>query len=383
MDGIYFIGVGQALFVAALLLVKENRTNGDRILLTWMLLSAALLVFFYLNFIEATSRLIPLMIVWGCIPLLVAPLLYQYVLALTKPTYRIVTQWPHAIPFVLLVTIFLIYYLFIIKPGQIWIEAGFIQRTGNLPWVIRIYPQFFAVSSFTYPVISLVVLIKHQKQVLNEFSYQESITLKWLRNWVILELAAFIIAYAVIQIGSTEVFDIVWSFRVLAGLITVNIFIVGFFGLRQPIIFPPEQLADEKPKSTTKYKSSNLDEAESGLIQKRLKDIMETDRLYIRQNLGIAELARELSVSKHHLSQVINENLGTNFYDFVNQYRVNEIKVRLEDPQYEHLTMLGIALSCGFSSKSSFNAVFKRLEGKTPSQYRANRSKPINLDASD
>ncbi len=374
MDGVYFIGVGQAIFVAALLFAKEKKSSGDWILVTWMLLSAALLVFFYLNFIEATSRFTPLLIVLGCLPFLTAPLVFLYVRALTNPSFRPWQVWPHSILFLVVVFVFFYHYWFTANAGNIRIGDGYIMRGMGLPFIIRYYPLILAWVSFLYPAISLLLLYRHERTVLNEFSYQESITLRWLRNWIVLELVGFFISYLVIQAGSVEMFDIVMSFRVLATLISINIFVVGFYGLRQPIIFKSENSFDAPVSDKEKYKGSNLSAEESKEILQKLELKMKRELLFARQNLGISDLAVEMEVSKHRLSQVINAQLGTNFYDFVNRYRVEEFKERLNDPRYEHLTMLGIALECGFSSKSSFNQVFKRFEGVTPSQFKAKRS---------
>lgn len=374
MDGVYFIGVGQAIFVAALLFVKERKSLGDWILVTWMLLSAALLVFFYLNFIEATSRFTPLLIVLGCLPFLTAPLVFLYVQALTNPSFKPWQIWPHALLFFAVIIVFFYQYWFTPDSGNIRIGDGYIMRGMGLPYLIRYYPLILAWVSFLYPAISLLLLYRHEKTVLNEFSYQESITLRWLRNWIVLELVGFFISFFVIQAGSVEMFDIVMSFRVLATLISINIFVVGFYGLRQPIIFKSEKESIATASDNEKYKSSNLSKEASEEILQNLELKMKKDLLFTRQNLGISDLAEEMGVSKHRLSQVINAQIGTNFYDFVNRYRVDEFKERLYDPKYDHLTMLGIALECGFSSKSSFNQVFKRFEGSTPSQFKAKRS---------
>ncbi len=373
MDGVYFIGVGQAVFVAVLLLAKAKRSLGDFILITWMLLSAALLIFFYLNFIEATSRFTPLLIVMGCLPFLIAPLVFLYVQALTQPSFRRWQIWPHTILFLAVILVFLYHYWFTPDAGFIRIGDGYIIRGKGLPFIIRYYPIILAWVSFLYPAISLLLLFRHQQTVLNEFSFQESITLKWLRNWIVLELVAFFISYMVIQAGSVQIFDILMSFRVLAALISINIFVVGFFGLRQPIIFSHETAGTGQVSDKEKYRGSNLSDGESEDILSRLELKMKEGFLFTRQNLSISDLAEELDVSKHQLSQVINSQLGLNFYDFVNRYRIDEFKNRIFDPSLEHLTLLGIALECGFSSKSSFNQVFKRSEGLTPSQFREQR----------
>jgi AraC-like DNA-binding protein len=75
-------------------------------------------------------------------------------------------------------------------------------------------------------------------------------------------------------------------------------------------------------------------------------------------------------VQSHIVSQIINSEFGKNFYDFVNYYRVEECKKMLADNSYSSKTILEIAYECGFNSKSVFNNSFKKLTGKTPSDYK-------------
>jgi AraC-like DNA-binding protein len=77
-------------------------------------------------------------------------------------------------------------------------------------------------------------------------------------------------------------------------------------------------------------------------------------------------------VSRNLLSQAINERTGQNFYDFVNFYRVETVKERLKDPEKRDMNVLHIAFDAGFNTKATFNAVFKKSTGLTPSQYRKN-----------
>jgi AraC-like DNA-binding protein len=97
---------------------------------------------------------------------------------------------------------------------------------------------------------------------------------------------------------------------------------------------------------------------------------MDERKLYRKGDLTLQDLADVLGISPHNLTEVINTQSDQNFYDFVNGYRVREVQERLHDPRSAHLTILAIGLEAGFQSKSSFNAVFKRHTGMTPSDYR-------------
>ena len=81
-------------------------------------------------------------------------------------------------------------------------------------------------------------------------------------------------------------------------------------------------------------------------------------------------MAKEVDIPSHYLSQVINENIGLNFFDFINRQRVEDVKSKISDPRYNNFSILGIAFESGFNSKSAFNRVFKNITGITPSEYK-------------
>lgn len=158
---------------------------------------------------------------------------------------------------------------------------------------------------------------------------------------------------------------------------TAYVYAIGFLGLRQPEIFAqsdPTLLDDKSPDSGAgpqRYSKSGLSAADAGDMKTRILELMDRERPYTNPDLTLLDLSRSLGTSNHKLSQLLNAELGENFYDFVNRYRVTEIKARLEDDGNSHLTILSIGLDAGFNSKSSFNSVFKKKVGMTPSQYRA------------
>jgi AraC-like DNA-binding protein len=124
----------------------------------------------------------------------------------------------------------------------------------------------------------------------------------------------------------------------------------------------------------TVYEKSGLTDAQAEAYQKQLLRLMDEKKPYRNGYLTLQELADELSISAHNLSQVINTRLGKNFYDFVNEYRVEEVKRRLLDPKYQNLKILAIGLDAGFNTKSTFNAFFKKRTGVTPSRYREHQA---------
>lgn len=118
-----------------------------------------------------------------------------------------------------------------------------------------------------------------------------------------------------------------------------------------------------------KYSSSSLKVAEEIKLYFQLKELVERERLYLDSGLTLKEVADRLHTNTKYLSQVVNHHVGTNFQTFINQYRVKETKQKMQDPEYNNLTLFGIALQCGFKNKSTFYKVFRDTVGITPKAY--------------
>jgi AraC-like DNA-binding protein len=106
--------------------------------------------------------------------------------------------------------------------------------------------------------------------------------------------------------------------------------------------------------------------------------LMEEQKMYKNPHLALRELSNSLSMPSYIVTKALNEVLGVNFYDLVNKYRVEEAKQLLTDPTYDRFTILRVASDAGFNSKTTFNEVFRKFTGVTPSRYRT--SCRISLD---
>lgn len=103
---------------------------------------------------------------------------------------------------------------------------------------------------------------------------------------------------------------------------------------------------------------------------KKILELIQREKLYKNPNLNMDLLAKKAQLSSGYLSQIINQKEGKNFNDFINTYRIEEVKTNLTNPKYAHYSILGIGLEAGFKSKSTFNAAFKKLTGQTPSAFK-------------
>ncbi|TWI95057.1 AraC-like DNA-binding protein [Mucilaginibacter frigoritolerans] len=106
-----------------------------------------------------------------------------------------------------------------------------------------------------------------------------------------------------------------------------------------------------------------------------LRHQMKANRFYLNEDLSLNSLAKELGISIHELSRIINTGLRKNFNDFVNEFRIQDITRKMKDPVYDRITLLGIAYDCGFNSKTTFNRAFKQVTGKSPAQYKGGLKK--------
>lgn len=126
---------------------------------------------------------------------------------------------------------------------------------------------------------------------------------------------------------------------------------------------------EEEKIITSLIKETRQPSPSHQLFIRRLTTYMDTEKPYLQPNLKIHELANQLQVSAHFLSKVINQELGINFYSFINNYRIEAFKEQAINQKNHNLTLTGIALNVGFNSKASFNRIFKKHTNLTPSAY--------------
>ena len=154
----------------------------------------------------------------------------------------------------------------------------------------------------------------------------------------------------------------------------VNAFI--FKGLLQPQLFAGITPEDEAiaAQSNSVSPVTDIDNERQLQIKDALIAHMACNKPYLEPLFSLQSLGRQLGEPPRYVSQVINGHLQLNFSDFVNSYRINEVKRYLQDPT-ETRTILDIIYACGFSTKSNFNRAFKQLEGMTPSEYRRSKNR--------
>jgi AraC-like DNA-binding protein len=136
--------------------------------------------------------------------------------------------------------------------------------------------------------------------------------------------------------------------------------------LRQRKMSSPDLL-----EYTTKSSRPYFKETDAPVYRQQLLQLMEVNKLHLNPQLKLEILAEKLDVPEKSISSLLNQFVGKNFNDFVNEYRVEEAKKKLSDPAWNYLSISGIAFECGFNSLSTFQRAFKQFTGLTPGQYQA------------
>jgi AraC-like DNA-binding protein len=236
-------------------------------------------------------------------------------------------------------------------------------------------------SGLIYSVCSLFLLKRYKDRIKNRFSNIEKINLNWLLNLSIGLLTIWVGASILNVINRFFHLEISLNFFFI--IIPEFLFYIGFYGVRQEIVHRSnkplktkeemENNPDMPVKKIGGYSKSGLQVADMKSIHNKLLVAMKKDMLYLNATLSLSELSKTLNIPAHHITQTLNEYVGVNFYDFINNFRVNEFKKRISTSESINFSLLGVALECGFNSKSTFNRIFKKYTNQSPSEYTASR----------
>ncbi|QDA58684.1 helix-turn-helix domain-containing protein [Hymenobacter jejuensis] len=262
------------------------------------------------------------------------------------------------------------------------------------------------VSVVVYAWLTLREYRQYRHYINNYFSDTERIKFSWLRNllYAVLLGLGIVLLFNFVNLSVVKLTYVQFWYSFLAtGVLVYYLSIAGLlanYQLVAPLRFQPEAVAhgqfiglSEIPDNqidvqdglsflksqtatvtTAEPQVSKADVTAEPDLQRwaaKLTRLMETDRPYLAPELTLSTLAAQLRTNTSLLSRVINSCFGQNFNDYVNTYRVAEAERKLQNPNFRHYTLLAVALESGFNSKSTFNRVFKKLRGATPSEIAA------------
>ena len=356
MDIFYSIGVAQVLFSLVLIGKKRELILADKVLMVMIASFGAELVYSWLNFVYIPS--LPNIVMF---PYLYGPLLYIYALLMTSEKPRLNKQiYLHFVPFVVFVAmaVFLGKHIYLLKIP--------VSKTADDSWFQAINFIGFMVSLVYYLIKISKLMKRHRHNVLEKFSVDsESLNLSWINYLTFFVFGGFIVFITIDAISTLTGFFLFESAIPLHIGILIATYSLSFFGFKQEAIFEEQQF--------TRYESEPAEQEipvkpkgeKESLIQ-----YLSEKKPYLIRNLTLQDVANEMSIPTYRLSELINNDLGKNFFTLINELRVEEAKQRIRSGKYNHLTLSAIGFDSGFNSKSTFQALFKKYAGVTPSQYK-------------
>ena len=362
-------GIAIALFAASQLWYKNNKRPYHFLLIALLLNMAFNLAFFYWSKNYPVGIPFMLNLVGMSMPMIYGPLLFlvvKYTFADRVSPYELF----HFIPWLFFVVFFsLIHYLGIYEIG---FNRGFFTFPQNVPPIFYQYGILFALVPGVYIIVTLFQTYSLKKVLGQTQSSEMRNTFTWIQNWMWIALFYFVAIYIIIQVSvSSPMIKLDDTFTIVSVFISGYIFYVGFFGInRNPAIDYQGSAAialEDETKTSLDYDQKTIEQTLA-----TIRDFLQTKKIYLDPELSITQLAEKTAIPAGKISLAINRGSGKNFYDFINEYRVKEFISRLDEKESEHLSLLGLAYDCGFRSKSTFNAFFKRHTGTTPSQYKKN-----------
>jgi AraC-like DNA-binding protein len=370
------------LFIATVLFMKRGRRGENRILSVFLFMIALHVLMRLcsskgLGVLSYSLSLIslPAMAVSGCV-------IWFYVRVMTSdeshPRINPLHLIPAAVVFVLYGALNL---LMCCHYGTEFIPGHIIQ---HLKWFIMLIVGYSAVSGAVYTFDCWKMIHSFSEQALDYFSDIQSFRLSWLRVVLVLIVAMFIVmgGFYLIDLSAHGRLPLMGSFSAFlsAGVSLSVVFSTSYFAMVKPDVFREKEIIPESSSEflshdgKNKYQKQNLDEETAHRYQHLLVEFMKERKPYLEEKVTLKRIADSLSIPSHHLSIVINQYEGKNFYTFINSYRIEEAKVLLLRPENGSRTIYDIALDAGFNSKSAFNNIFRLMTGMTPGEFRSSNA---------
>jgi AraC-like DNA-binding protein len=372
------------LFLVAIPSIQNYNKNANSWLIFLMALSSLMTLFKVMGSYRELAQAFPkMLLIPDFIQFLYAPVFYFYVSRLLFQNKGIPARWYlHFVPAVLHFFIYLPYFLMDSK--------SFSLKIVNNDWDIQLLFLIIGALGLIFNAFywwqSQKAINVYKEQYMTHYSYEQNLQYLssvqfiqgvclcfWLFGYILIALG-FIFKWDIQDIAVKNV-DGIWL------VFSTVIYFLGYVAIRQPEVFKvpqPDNLFETvvTPTLIADAETMPLKENESEktledlpVLKEKLEAYMLKSKPYANPNLSLNELALKLKMQPHILSKVINQGFQKNFFDFINTYRVEEFKSRMDDPKYRHYTLISVAYEVGFNSKTAFNRSFKKITNQTPSEY--------------
>ncbi len=353
MEVLLWVGLSQSIFAAILIGTKKENSVSDKILTGWLSLLG---IEFFTCLLDYWIFGKPLL---SNSFLLFNPAFFLYIKSLTRPEFKLKwIQLLHLLPFVTFEVVG-------ISLSEHVSLTTLFDTSSNLVFNI-FFITVSLISWIVYNFLSVLLVHRYRINLPNEFSsISRENDLAWLLFLIIYYISFCVGALAIgLNAVLTErhlQMPFVFNYAVLLLLI----YILSYYGLMQKNIFQKNNI----PAPPERYQSSLLTATRKKEIKRAILSFFEKEKPYLNPDLNLERLSELLDIPKHHLTEVLNTEIGKNFFQFVNAYRIEAVKHALTEKNNLY-SIEAIGYDCGFSSKSSFFTVFKKATGLTPLQYK-------------
>ncbi|WP_159949822.1 helix-turn-helix domain-containing protein [Polaribacter septentrionalilitoris] len=351
------------LFSAFLLSVKTEKKLPNQLLASFLIVTAIdISAFFYQQFIDLPLNLEMLR---NSVSAFKNPLLFLYILSIIYSNFRL--KWKHLVhllPWVITIVVLMPNFFFVDDNAKIEFYNNYDQNIE-----IRFLGFFGDLLSLAYLIAEVYYITRYRKLLLENFADKNSFkNYIWLRQLAILLFIGQALTW--VKNYSRINFTLENTNALRTIILLFGVFLICWLFLKavnSPKLFKG---IDVDLKTSNEIKGKNTESAAVNHQLVFLLNYMTTKKPYLNPSLTIRKLAEELKMNSRDLSVLINQNLHQHFFDFVNEYRIEEAKSILKNPKKREFTVLEVLYEVGFNSKSSFNTAFKKHTGTTPTQFR-------------
>jgi len=369
---VLIIGAIQGFALSFTIYQKGRTLFANRFLWALMFTFSATLIIMWLSDLGLYLTFPKIMFTFEGIQFILFPLYFLYSKYLTNKRENFYKKdWIHFLPFILYKLFLIPFYL--MSYQEILHFQNYIT-IADYPIQYVIFNWVLIFQGFIYMIFT-IQKVKKRDQFINEhFSSNHKIKLDWLKNASYLGVATNLVFTVenILLFASTSISESFGMSSIAAG---IYIYAIGYLGLSRSGVFTEFILIENKELAkenftNEKYEKSGLSKENADKYYQKLIQLMEEEKVYKQNKLTLGDLADMISISSHNLSEVINTKTGMNFFDFINKYRIEEVKREIVKTENCNLTLLAIALDSGFNSKTSFNTLFKKYENVTPTQFK-------------
>ncbi len=303
--------------------------------------------------------------------MLMAPLIYFYVKSVLQPNFRFQTKhlW-HFLPWLLFfITKIVILAYDANQPGFDENQNGYLVINFQWKYLDPVVTVISTAQMLLYLAFSFQLYYRYKDNIQQFFSNLTKKELSWI--FTVLLVYSFLFIYGLVQVFINDlIFEMSWTQKWwIEFLSAVTLLYLGVKGYFTDFSFLKD-FTSETPKAGSKS-TGELELFNDELNKKKgeLQKLFVNEKVFLDPELNLAQLSNRLQMNRAEVSEIINSGFGKNFNDFVNEYRIDLFKKRLQQGDNKQLSLVGLAFDCGFNSKATFNRVFKKAVQLTPTQY--------------